>query len=259
MPLADDVDLARLASTTPGMVGADLANLVNEAALLAARRGREAVIAADLADALEKIVLGAERKVIMSDDDRRRTAYHEAGHALVGMLTPGADPVRKVSIIPRGTALGVTFSSPDADRFTYTTEDLSAKIRVMLGGRAAEEIVLGNVTTGAESDIDMLTRLARHMVGRWGMSPKMGLIAVLGQDDPTPFAADGFSQRTRELLDDEVRRIVDEAYAEVVALLREERGRLDALAEALLAEETLDQDDAYAAASVERPQESVSV
>jgi cell division protease FtsH len=259
VPLGDDVDLDRLASTTPGMVGADLANLVNEAALLAARRGREAVSAADLADALEKIVLGAERKVIMSDADRRRTAYHEAGHALVGMLTPGADPVRKVSIIPRGTALGVTFSAPDADRFTYTTEDLAAKIRVMLGGRAAEEIALGNVTTGAESDIDMLTRLARHMVGRWGMSPKMGLIAVLGQDDPTPFAADGFSQRTRELLDDEVRRIVDEAYAEVVALLREERVRLDALAEALLAEETLDEDDAYAAASVERPRESVSV
>jgi cell division protease FtsH len=153
----------------------------------------------------------------------------------------------------------VTFSAPDADRFTYTTEDLAAKIRVMLGGRAAEEIVLGNVTTGAESDIEMLTRLARHMVGRWGMSPKMGLLAVLGQDDPTPFAADGFSQRTRELLDDEVRRIVDEAYAEVVALLREERFRLDALAEALLAEETLDEDDAYAAASVERPQESVGV
>jgi cell division protease FtsH len=255
VPLGDDVDLDRLASTTPGMVGADLANVVNEAALLAARRGGEAVSAADLADALEKIVLGAERKVMISDADRRRTAYHEAGHALVGMLTPGADPVRKVSIIPRGSALGVTFSSPDADRFTYTTEDLDGKIRVLLGGRAAEEIVLGNFTTGAESDIDILTRLARHMVGRWGMSAKMGLIAVLPHDDPTPFGADGFSQRTRELLDDEVRRIIGDAYRDVVALLREERARLDALAEALLVEETLDEEDAYAVAGVQRPRE----
>jgi cell division protease FtsH len=252
VPLDDSADLDRLASTTPGMVGADLANLVNEAALLAARRGHQAVTAGDLADALEKIVLGAERNVLMSDADRRRTAYHEAGHALVGMLTPDADPVRKVSIIPRGTALGVTFSSPDADRFTYTTEDLAAKIRVMLGGRAAEEIVLGNVTTGAESDIEMLTQLARHMVGRWGMSAKVGLVAVLPREDGAPFNADGFAQRTREILDDEVRRMIDDAYAEVVALLREERPRLDALAEALLAEETLDEDEAYAAAGVQR-------
>jgi cell division protease FtsH len=255
IPLGDDVNLERLASTTPGMVGADLANLVNEAALLAARRGREAVSAVDLADALEKIVLGAEREVMISDADRRRTAYHEAGHALVGMLTPGADPVRKVSIIPRGTALGVTFSAPDADRFNYTTEDLEGKIKVLLGGRAAEEIVLGDFTTGAESDIDVLTRLARHMVGRWGMSTKMGFVAVLPRDDSPPFGADGFSQRTSELLDDEVRRIVGEAYEDVVALLREERSRLDALAEALLVEETLDEDEAYAIAGVQRPRQ----
>jgi cell division protease FtsH len=259
VPLDDGVDLNRLASTTPGMVGADLANLVNEAALLAARRGRDAVAAGDLTDALEKIVLGAERNVLMSDADRRRTAYHEAGHALVGMLTPDADPVRKVSIIPRGTALGVTFSTPDADRFTYTIEDLAAKIRVMLGGRAAEEIVLGNVTTGAESDIEMLTQLARHMVGRWGMSPKVGLVAVLPRDNAGPFDADGFAQRTREILDDEVRRMIDDAYEEVVALLREERERLDALAEALLAEETLDEDEAYAAAGIRRPSEPIVV
>jgi cell division protease FtsH len=195
----------------------------------------------------------------MSDADRRRTAYHEAGHALVGMLTPDADPVRKVSIIPRGTALGVTFSTPDADRFTYTIEDLAAKIRVMLGGRAAEEIVLGNVTTGAESDIEMLTQLARHMVGRWGMSPKVGLVAVLPRDNAGPFDADGFAQRTREILDDEVRRMIDDAYEEVVALLRDERERLDALAEALLAEETLDEDEAYAAAGIRRPSEPIVV
>jgi cell division protease FtsH len=256
VPLASDVDLDRLAATTPGMVGADLANLVNEAALLAATRNHEAVTHADLSDALEKIVLGAGRKVMMSDDDRRRTEYHEAGHALVGMLTTRADPVRKVSIIPRGPALGVTFSAPDADRFNYTTEDLEARIKVALGGRAAEELAFGDFTTGAEGDIQVLTQLARHMVGRWGMSSKVGLVAVLPQDGASPLsAAEGFSQRTRELLDDEVRRMVSDAHADVLALLREERPRLDALAEALLEKETLDEHDAYAIAGVERPTE----
>ena len=225
VPLDPEVSLDRLARTTPGMVGADLANLVNEAALLAARRDHDAVAPPDFADALEKIVLGAGRKVLMSDADRRRTAYHEAGHALVGMMTPGADPVRKVSIIPRGPALGVTFSAPDADRFNFTTEDLEARIKVALGGRAAEEIVFDNFTTGAEGDIDQLTRLARYMVGRWGMSEKVGLVAVFQQDGGGPFgAADGFSQRTRELLDDEVRRIVDAAHSEVLTLLRARNG-----------------------------------
>jgi cell division protease FtsH len=262
VPLDAAVSLERLASTTPGMVGADLANLVNEAALLAARRDHDAVSQSDFADALEKIVLGAGRKVLMSDADRRRTAYHEAGHALVGMLTSGADPVRKVSIIPRGPAMGVTFSAPDADRFNYTTADLEARIKVALGGRAAEEVAFGDFTTGAEADIDQLTQLARHMVGRWGMSAKVGLIAVFPQDGAgTPFSAasEGFSQRTRELLDDEVRRIVDAAHGEVLALLRGERGRLDALAEALLANETLDEDDVYGAAGVERPREPLPV
>ena len=256
MPLDPAVSLDRLASTTPGMVGADLANLVNEAALLAARRNHPEVAQADFSDALERIVLGAGRKVMMSDADRRRTAYHEAGHALVGMMTAGADPVRKVSIIPRGPALGVTFSAPDADKFNYTTEDLEARIKVALGGRVAEELAFGDVTTGAEGDIDVLTRLARFMVGRWGMSPKVGLLAVLPQDGASPFqVGDGFSQRTHELVDDEVRRIVGEAHAEVVTLLEAERPKLDAIAEALLAKETLDEDDAYAAAGVERPQQ----
>jgi cell division protease FtsH len=250
VPLADDVDLARLASTTPGMVGADLANLANEAALLAARRGHEAVGSAEFAAALEKIVLGTERKVMMSDADRRRTAYHEAGHALVGMLTAGADPVRKVSIIPRGPALGITFSSPDDDRFNHTKEDLEAMIKVAIGGRAAEEISFGDVTNGAERDIEQLTQIARHMVGRWGMSAKVGMVAVLQDGNQQSAGADGFSQRVRELVDDEVLRIVDEAHEEVVALLRSERVRLDALAEALLEQETLDQDDAYAAAGL---------
>ena len=152
---------ARIAASTPGMVGADLANVANEAALLAAKRGHSKVARQDITDALERIVLGAARKVMLSEDDRRRTAYHEAGHAIMGMLTPGADPVRKVSIIPRGMALGVTFSAPDADRFNFDERHLLAQIKVALGGRVAEEVVFGDLTTGAESDIQQLTRIAR--------------------------------------------------------------------------------------------------
>ena len=252
VPLAPDVDLNRLAATTPGMVGADLANLVNEAALLAAKRGNDAVASVDFARAYEKIVLGAERQIILSEDDRRRTAYHEAGHALVGMLTPGADPVRKVSIIPRGSALGITFSTPDADRHNYSKEHLDARIRVALGGRAAEEIAFGDMTTGAEGDIVQVTQLARHMVGRWGMSAKVGLVAVISDGDQ-PMGADGFSLRMRELVDEEVVRLIDEAHDDVLALLARERARLDALTQALLEHETLDEDAAYEAAGVTRP------
>jgi cell division protease FtsH len=252
VPLADDVDLTRLAAATPGMVGADLANVVNEAALLAARRGREVVSSADFADALEKIVLGAARKVMLTPQDRRRTAYHEAAHALVGMLTAGADPVRKVSIIPRGMALGVTLSTPEVDRYNYSEHELQALVRVMLAGRAAEEIVFGEATTGAEDDIDRLTRIVRQMIGRWGMSPRVGMVAVLPRDGASPFG-EAMAPRTLELLDDEVRRSIDAAYAEVLALLREERDRLDGLATALLEQETLDQDDAYRAAGLTVP------
>jgi len=253
VPLAPDVELGRVARSTPGMVGADLANLVNEAALLAASRGREEVTADDFGDALEKIVLGAARKVMMSEEDRRRTAYHEAGHAIVGMMTPDADPVRKVSIIPRGMALGVTFSAPDADRYNYERVELIARIRVALGGRVAEELVLTEPTTGAESDIVQLTELARQMVGRWGMSDLIGPIAVVPTDGSGPYspAAADTSQRTRELVDEEMRRIVDEAHEEVTALLTEHRDKLDALARALLERETLDEEDAYAAAGIE--------
>jgi cell division protease FtsH len=254
VPLAPDVDLDQVASTTPGMVGADLANLVNEAALVAARRNHSAVNAEDFSDALERIVLGAERKIMMSLDDRRRTAYHEGGHAIVGMLTPGADPVRKVSIIPRAQSLGVTFSAPDADRFNYEEQELLAKIKVALGGRAAEERVYDAVTTGAESDIQQLTMIARQMVGRWGMSEAIGPIAVLPDDGRGPLlpGAEETSQETQRLIDAEVRRIVDESYDEVLALLRDHRDKLDALAEALLEHETLDGADAYAAAGIER-------
>jgi cell division protease FtsH len=253
VPLGPDVDLSRIAATTPGMVGADLANLVNEAALLAARRGHEVVQESDFTDALERIILGAERQVMMSPEDRRRTAYHEGGHAIVGMLTEGADPVRKISIIPRGLALGVTFSAPEADRFSYQRRELVAKIKVALGGRAAEEIVYDEPTTGAESDIQQLTEIARQMVGRWGMSSAVGPLAVLPADGRGPFlpGAAEVSEHTQQLIDDEVRRIVDAAYAEVVTLLQENRARLDSLAKALLEHETLDEDDAYAAAGVE--------
>jgi cell division protease FtsH len=253
VPLAPDVDLGRIASTTPGMVGADLANLVNEAALLAARRGHDRVGEADFTDALERVVLGAERQVMMSPEDKRRTAYHEGGHALVGMLTEGADPVRKISIIPRGLALGVTFSAPDADRFNYQQHELVAKIKVALGGRASEELVYGEPTTGAESDIQQLTEIARQMVGRWGMSEAIGPLAVIPADGRGPLlpGVSEVSARTQERVDEEVQRIVGEAYEQVVALLTENRDKLDALADALLEHETLDEDDAYAAAGVE--------
>jgi cell division protease FtsH len=254
LPLADDVSLDRLAATTPGMVGADLANLANEAALQAARRRHEKVTMADFTDALEKIVLGAPRGTVLSDEDRRRVAYHEAGHALVGMLTPGADPVRKVSIIPRGQALGVTFAAPDDDRANYEESWLRAKIKVALGGRVAEEVVFGSITTGAESDIQQLTQIARGMVGRWGMSEAIGPIAVLPQDQNGMLlpGSQGASESTQRLVDEEVRRIVDESYNEVRDLLTRHRGQLDSLTEALLRAETLDEDDAYAAAQVLR-------
>jgi cell division protease FtsH len=250
LPLADDVDLDALAAATVGMVGADLANLANEAALLAARRDHDKVQMADLTDSLEKIMLGAPRGIILSPEDRERTAYHESGHALVGMLTPDADPVRKVSIIPRGMALGVTLATPDADRVSYSREDLDAKIKVALGGRVAEEVVYGKITTGAESDIQQLTQIARQMVGRWGMSDKVGPIAVLPSDGQGPLlpGVSETSPQTQWLIDEEVRRLVDEAHVEVTKLLTEHRDQLESLTQALLRAETLDAPDAYAAA-----------
>ena len=252
LPLGPDVDLGRIAATTPGMVGADLANLANEAALLAARRNHQQVEESDFTDALERIVLGAERQVLMSLEDRRLTAYHEGGHAIVGMLTPGADPVRKVSIIPRGMALGVTFSAPESDRFNYREPEVLARIKVALGGRAAEEVVFGETSTGAESDIQQLTEIARQMVGRWGMSSAIGPVAVVPRDGAGPFAAPETSADTQRLVDVEVRRVVEESHEQVLTLLRENRAKLDSLAKALLEHETLDEEDAYAAAGVPR-------
>ena len=259
IPLDSGVDLDALASATPGMVGADLANLANEAALLAARREHKKVEMADFTDSLEKIMLGAPRGIILSAADRERTAYHESGHALVGMLTAGADPVRKVSIIPRGMALGVTLSTPDTDRVSYSREDLHGKILVALGGRVAEEVVYGTITTGAESDIQQLTSIARQMVGRWGMSDAIGPIAVI------PSEAMGYllpgaketSEATQELIDGEVRRIVDEGHQAVTELLTSHRDQLETLARALLEAETLDTIDAYTAAGLPAPVEAV--
>ena len=255
VPLGPDVDLAALAATTPGMVGADLRNLVNEAALTAARRGHAQVQQADFTDALEKVVLGTPRKIMLTVDERRRTAHHEGGHALLGMLTPGADPVRKVSITPRGHALGVTFQSPESDQYAYSEEYLRGRIVGALGGKAAEEVVYGTTSTGAESDLDQVSRIARQMVGRWGMSPKIGPIAVLpaeGTEQPFLGDSNGPSQATRELVDAEARRIVDECYARALEVLRDNRDRLERLADALLRHETLDADAAYEAAGVER-------
>jgi cell division protease FtsH len=252
IPLAASVDLEALAASTPGMVGADLANLANEAALLAARRDHEKVEMADFTDSLEKIMLGSPRGIVLSQADRERTAYHESGHALVGMLTEGADPVRKVSIIPRGMALGVTLSTPDSDRVSYSREDLEAKIRVSLGGRVAEEIVYGTITSGAESDIQQLTAIARQMVGRWGMSEAVGPIAVLPSDGQGLFlpGASETSESTQRLVDEEVRRLVEGAHEEVTRLLAAHRDQLESLAQALLEAETLDALSAYSAAGV---------
>src|ERR1035437_4835777 len=257
IPLDDSVDLDALASSTPGMVGADLANLANEAALLAARREHAKVQMNDFTDSLEKIMLGSPRGILLSPADRERTAHHEAGHALVGMLTAGADPVRKVSIIPRGMALGVTLSTPDSDRVSYSQADLEAKIDVALGGRVAEEIVYGTITTGAESDIQQLTLIARQMVGRWGMSTAVGPIAVLPGDGQGPWlpGVSETSQETQQLVDEEVRRLVEASHQVVTRLLEEHRDQLESLARALLAAETLDSREAYAAASVAAPRE----
>jgi cell division protease FtsH len=251
VPLAADVDLEQIARSTPGMTGAELANLVNEAALLAARRTEGNVTQRDLTDALEKIQLGAARSIVMPPDERRRTAYHEAGHALLGMLQPGADPVRKVTIIPRGRALGVTLSTPQDDRYGYDEQYLRGRIVGALGGMAAEQVVFDVVTTGAESDLETATGIARAMVGRWGMSQRIGPVSVLPREgDPR---MQGVSDALLDAVDTEVRRVVEECYARAVTLLREHRNRLDSIVERLLEHETLDEPEIYAAAGLPRP------
>src|SRR3954452_4200053 len=256
VPLAGGVDLGDIAAATPGMVGAALKNLVNEAAILAARRNRERVTREDFGDAMEKILLGAERNITVSTVERERTAYHEAGHALLGMIEPGADPVRKVSIVPRGMSLGVTFQSASEDRYGYDEDYLRGRIAGALGGRAAEQIIYGRATTGAEGDLEQVSKLARMMVGRWGMSEAIGPMSVLPSDSDDPFAQGAMAESTRELIDTEARRIVEECYGHALDRLNEHRDQLEALARALLECETLDEVDAYAAAGFQPPEPS---
>jgi cell division protease FtsH len=252
VPLAADAGLDEIAATTPGFSGADLKNLVNEAALLAARLNHSAVEQKDFMDALEKIVLGPERPLILSRADKERIAYHEGGHAILGLVVPGADPVHRVTIVPRGQALGVTYQRPDSERYNFPEGYLRARIVGMLGGRAAEEIVYGTRTTGAENDIEQASALARLMVTRWGMSEKLGTIQLAPRANPYlsgPFGYGGyggerpFSEETAKTIDAEVRRIISESHEEAKRLVGEHRAQLDALAEALLARETLNEQE----------------
>jgi cell division protease FtsH len=248
VPLARGVDLGELAASTPGLSGADLRNLVNEAALLAARRERDEVRQKDFLDALEKIVLGPERPLLLSQEERERIAYHEGGHAILGLVVPGADPVNRVTIVPRGQALGVTYQRPEDDRYNYPEAYLRARIVGALGGRSAEEIVYGTRTTGAENDIEQATDLARRMVTRWGMSEKLGTVQLAPRENP--YLGGGgfpsekpFSEETARDIDEEVLRIMDESHEEALRLLTKHRKELDALARALLERETLDEEE----------------
>jgi cell division protease FtsH len=245
VPLASDVDLITIARATPGMVGADLANLINEAALLAARRNLEAVTQSCFDEALDKILIGAERPLILSEHDLNVVAYHEGGHALTGLLTENVDPVTKVTIVPRGQALGVTQYSPLDDRYNYSKEYLEAQLVTALGGRAAEEVAIGHITTGAENDLQRVTAIARQMVTRWGMSDRLGTISFSEREDPfagTALATGGheYSEKTASVIDEEVNRIVKWAYDKAVKLLSDHRTTLDRIAKALRLHETLD-------------------
>lgn len=247
VPLAEDLSLGEIASASPGLSGADLRNLVNEAALLAARREQTVVRHTDFMDALEKIVLGPERALLLSPPDRERIAYHEGGHAILGLVVPGSDPVNRVTIVPRGQALGVTYQRPESDRYNYPEAYLRARIVGILGGRAAEEIVYGTRTTGAENDIEQATALARRMVTRWGMSDALGMVQLAPPESqylggPAGFgAAKPFSEETARAVDAEVLKIIRESHVEARRLLTKHRVQLDALAAALLERESLDE------------------
>jgi cell division protease FtsH len=251
VPLGPDVDLDELAAQTPGSVGADLRNLVNEAALYAARRGSSVVTMTDFTESIEKTLLGPERNILLTPLDRERIAYHESGHALLGLLVPGADPVRKVTIIPRGMALGVTVQSPIDDRFNYGEDYLRARIVGALGGRAAENLVYGVVTTGAENDLQQVTRIAHEMVVRWGMSPLVGPLNY-ANDDNNAFQKP-YSEATAKMIDDEVKRIADECFEDAGRLLKEHRNKLDDLAKALLEHDSLDEKEILAVTGLTPP------
>jgi len=245
VPLAKDVDLITIARATPGMVGADLANLVNESALLAARRNLVAVTQHCFDDALDKILIGAERPLILSEADLNVVAYHESGHALTGLLQEEVDPVTKVTIVPRGQALGVTQYTPLDDRYNYSKEYLEAQLVTALGGRAAEQVAIGHITTGAENDLQRVTAIARQMVTRWGMSERLGTISFSEREDPfagTVLATGSreYSEQTAIIIDEEVNRLVKWAYERAVSLLTSHRQTLDGIARALRLHETLD-------------------
>ncbi len=245
VPLARDVDLITIARGTPGMVGADLANLVNEAALLAARRNLDAVTNACFSEALDKILIGAERPLVLSDEDLNVIAYHEGGHALTGLLTEQVDPVTKVTIVPRGQALGVTMVTPLDDRYNYSKEYLEAQLVYALGGRAAEQVAIGRITTGAENDLQRVTSIARQMVTSWGMSERLGTISYSEREDPFAGTAlagkqHDYSDKTAAVIDAEVNRIVKWAYDRAVGLLSEHKVTLDRIARELRLHETID-------------------
>ncbi len=245
VPLAKDVDLITIARATPGMVGADLANLVNESALLAARRNLVSVTQHCFDDALDKILIGAERPLILSEADLNVVAYHESGHALTGLLQEEVDPVTKVTIVPRGQALGVTQYTPLNDRYNYSKEYLEAQLVTALGGRAAEQVAIGHITTGAENDLQRVTAIARQMVTRWGMSERLGTISFSEREDPfagTVLATGSreYSEQTAIIIDEEVNRLVKWAYERAVSLLTSHRQTLDGIARALRLHETLD-------------------
>jgi cell division protease FtsH len=251
IPTAPDVDVAVLARGTPGMSGADLANLVNEGALLAARKGNDSVYMADLEEAKDKVMLGAERKsMVLSDDEKKLTAYHEAGHAVVALRFPGLDPVHKVTIIPRGRALGITSSLPEADRHSYSRDYLVARLVMLFGGRVAEEMTFGpeKVTTGAGNDIERATALARRMVTQFGMSDAIGPMAI-GDSEQEVFLGRDIGQRrqvseqTAQLVDAEVKRLLDEAIDTARRILREHEALMEIIAQALLERETIDREE----------------
>jgi len=254
IPLAGSVKLDTIAKATPGLAGADLANIVNESALLAARRDKPAVDIEDLEDAKDKVMLGVERKsMVITDEERELTAYHEAGHALVNARVPGQDPVHKVTIVPRGRAMGLTFSLPEEDRHNHTKEFILGKLATAFGGRVAEELVFGpeKVTTGAAQDIQHATELARNMVMRFGMSEAIGPVAV-GDREQQVFLGREFAQhrevsdKTAELVDSEVKRVLDESYEVATKVLTKDLELLHRMAKALLERETLDRSEVEA-------------
>ncbi|HKI53871.1 MAG TPA: AAA family ATPase, partial [Anaerolineales bacterium] len=243
--LTSNVDLGLMSRSTTGFSGADLANLCNEAALIAARAGHEQVEMGDFEEALDRIILGAARTTILNDHDRQVVAYHEAGHAVAAWLLPHADPVHKVTIIPRGRALGVTEQLPGEDQVNYSREYLLARLGVMLGGRTAEELAIGDITTGAENDLVEATRLARRMITRWGMG-NLGLMAI-SSDEQQPFLGYGltqghdYSEETGARIDRDIQQLLDERHEMVKKLLMDSRDKLDKLVEALLHDETVGQ------------------